>query len=551
MGSSETSVRGGEGRSLSRAEYERLLEGASTYRKRLLVRLGGEVGLRATETTAIRPKGVVRVRRDPDRFVLRVPEPEGSREAYLPPDVERELSRYVASNGVDGDEPVIDVTPRRVQMLVREVAEGVAESDESWLASVRTHDLRRYFARRLLCERAVPPHVVRSIGGWKSLDALDPYLDEPSTDEIVAALGDERRPPRPARIDSVLIEASTREELENRACEALAGQYRFAWIDTLSIEEASSPNAASGIDPETVRSIRDSLDEEPGDRTPRPLRTEEGPVLAVPVRYGETRYGTLSVGVRSRLSEGEREHLSVLGRRIGHAITAIRRQKLLLADTILELEFHSADAPSALVVATDRFDCRFVLESIASASESALVYYVTLTGARAPAVLEHLAECDGIEDSRLVEGRDSGALLELVVSGGCPLFSLTDYGATVTDATVEDGEARILADCAYDTDLRALVSRLTDAFPDTRLVGKQTTERGARTVEGFTRGAADRLTDRQRAALRAAYFGGYFDWPRGSTAEEVADAMGVSSPTLHSHLRKGQRELLELLFEDE
>jgi predicted DNA binding protein len=57
------------------------------------------------------------------------------------------------------------------------------------------------------------------------------------------------------------------------------------------------------------------------------------------------------------------------------------------------------------------------------------------------------------------------------------------------------------------------------------------------------------LTDRQHAALRAAYFGGYFDWPRGSTAEEVADAMGVSSPTLHNHLRKGQRELLRVLFE--
>ncbi|WP_048078258.1 helix-turn-helix domain-containing protein, partial [Halorubrum sp. AJ67] len=53
------------------------------------------------------------------------------------------------------------------------------------------------------------------------------------------------------------------------------------------------------------------------------------------------------------------------------------------------------------------------------------------------------------------------------------------------------------------------------------------------------------------AALSAAYHGGYFDWPRGSTAEEVADAMGVSSPTFHNHLRKAQRALLDGVFEEE
>ncbi|MEF8778108.1 MAG: helix-turn-helix domain-containing protein, partial [Natronomonas sp.] len=46
-----------------------------------------------------------------------------------------------------------------------------------------------------------------------------------------------------------------------------------------------------------------------------------------------------------------------------------------------------------------------------------------------------------------------------------------------------------------------------------------------------------------------AYFAGYFDWPRGSTAEEGADSMGVSSPTLHNHLRKAERKLLSSFFD--
>jgi predicted DNA binding protein len=46
------------------------------------------------------------------------------------------------------------------------------------------------------------------------------------------------------------------------------------------------------------------------------------------------------------------------------------------------------------------------------------------------------------------------------------------------------------------------------------------------------------LTDRQREAVVAAHNAGYFEWPRESTAEEIADAMEIASSTFHSHLRK-------------
>lgn len=532
---------------LTRTEYERLLEAAATHRERLLVRLSGEVGLRVVETTEIRPSGIDRVRTDPDRFLLSVPETDGrNREAYLPPAVERELSRYINSNGISENDRVVGVTPRRVQMLVREVADRAAErTGNAEFEAITAHDLRSYFARTLLCERDVSPRVVQTIGGWESLEALDPYLDAPSTAEILDVFDGDDGSIGAIALDSVLLDASTREELETDVCEALAGRYGFAWIDSSELDSEGTPAAVSGIDPESIPSIREDFEGE----SVTERRIDGGVVLASPIRYGETRYGTLVVGSRGSVDDGVRERLSIVGRRIGHAITAIRRRKLLLADTVLELEFYSTDTRSALIAATDRFDCRLDLESIVSASESALVYYLTLSDASATAVIEFVSERRGIEDGRLVEGRDSGALVEFVVSEGCPLLLLADDGVTISEATIENGEARILADCAYETDLRALVERLTEAFSDTRLAGKQAAERGANTIDGFKQGAKERLTDRQRAALRAAYFGGYFDWPRGSTAEEVADAMGVSSPTLHNHLRKGQRELLELLFE--
>ena len=58
------------------------------------------------------------------------------------------------------------------------------------------------------------------------------------------------------------------------------------------------------------------------------------------------------------------------------------------------------------------------------------------------------------------------------------------------------------------------------------------------------------MTDRQREALEAAYRAGYFDWPRESTAEEVAESPDITSATLHSHLRKAESRLVETFFEE-
>jgi predicted DNA binding protein len=62
---------------------------------------------------------------------------------------------------------------------------------------------------------------------------------------------------------------------------------------------------------------------------------------------------------------------------------------------------------------------------------------------------------------------------------------------------------------------------------------------------------SERLTDKQRSVLETAYHAGYFEWPRASTAEDLADSMGVASPTLHNHLRKAQKTLLTSLLEGE
>lgn len=60
------------------------------------------------------------------------------------------------------------------------------------------------------------------------------------------------------------------------------------------------------------------------------------------------------------------------------------------------------------------------------------------------------------------------------------------------------------------------------------------------------------LTDEQREALELAYSEGYYDDPRGTTLEALADQLGISRQALSARLRRGYRALIEqgVLYHD-
>ena len=60
-----------------------------------------------------------------------------------------------------------------------------------------------------------------------------------------------------------------------------------------------------------------------------------------------------------------------------------------------------------------------------------------------------------------------------------------------------------------------------------------------------------RLTDRQHEVLQTAHEMGYFEYPRGSNASEVATELGIEPSTFTEHLNAAQSKLLdELLVRD-
>jgi len=99
--------------------------------------------------------------------------------------------------------------------------------------------------------------------------------------------------------------------------------------------------------------------------------------------------------------------------------------------------------------------------------------------------------------------------------------------------------------------IREFIELFKAEYPDTELVASRERERNHLTRQEFKSQVDEALTARQREVLQTAYFSGYFDTPRERTGQELADSLGISSPTVSDHIRAGLRNLFELLYDDE
>jgi hypothetical protein len=63
-------------------------------------------------------------------------------------------------------------------------------------------------------------------------------------------------------------------------------------------------------------------------------------------------------------------------------------------------------------------------------------------------------------------------------------------------------------------------------------------------------GVATALTGKQLAVLRHAYRKGFFDNPRKADARKLSEQLGIRHTTFLTHLRKGQKRILDELFRD-
>jgi predicted DNA binding protein len=295
----------------------------------------------------------------------------------------------------------------------------------------------------------------------------------------------------------------------------------------------------------TARDIRH--DDSPTTGSEASAVAEIHSAIAVPISYRGTSYGVLAAysDRPDAFSERELSAFTRLGEVTGHAINATQTERLLLSKGAVELEFEITDEEALFCRLTEGRDCTYRLEWAAPLDHGAVKQFVAIDGASPDTVFAVAAGTDRVRDCRLLS-EDDGLLFEFVLEESV-VRELMDAGANTRSVEAVDDAARVVAELPRDGDARSVVDDFLDVYDDAHFVAKRVVDHRE---DGDGGPLGDQLTVKQRDALEVATRAGYFEWPRESTAEEVADRLDVSSATLHYHLRCAQREIMSEILTD-
>jgi len=393
-------------------------------------------------------------------------------------------------------------------------------------------------------------------------------------------------------VHEVLVKSSTREGIERRFCEGIVEHepYVFAWIGDLDSEEEFEPQASSsgdGSDGEGgydyLNSVSTTVTDDVSDKEPSAWVARSGEprfvqdiegmfeaswsesalehgfasVGAVPLAHNGVSYGVLSVysnrtGV---FTATEQELLLQIAETLSYSINAMEKETALLSDEMTELKIQADGA----VGYYER-----VFESLASAgkgdgdrdvsveirgtvrTESGALQFFDITGASPEEVTEVEDSLSEIEEVELIREKNSGGSYQFRLSCSPAETHLMDMGVVVRSTTISPHRIDMRVEIPPERNTSAVVEEMESRLGPLSVRMYRRDDGG-----GFERKVnlnLDELTDKQARALRTAYYRGYFEQPKRNSAEEVADALGISRSTFVQHLRASQRKVFGDLF---
>jgi PAS domain S-box-containing protein len=397
-------------------------------------------------------------------------------------------------------------------------------------------------------------------------DVTRRVLAEQAARERARGLGEERRVLERvldrvrallAQTADVLVQSTTRAELQRRVCETISGvgSYALAWIGEYdraadSVEPAVAAANGTGIegvefpladDDPVVRAlsgdevvVADAADGLHGDWWPARYRS----VAAVPLAYRASTYGILAVYATETgtFDDSECVLLEAVGRAVATGLNAIQSHRRVVAEERSELEFGLARTDLSPVSLAAELDCEFAYVDAERTDPDAMTLLFDVTGSDGDAIEQAI---DGTAAS-VVADDGSTALVEFVDSDPSLVASLAERGVAVESLVATPDEARLVVSAPADADGRELVDAVETVCPGAELTAfRQTAETG----EASPASVGEALTDRQRAVLRRAHAGGFFDSPRRASGEDLAASMEIAPSTFHQHLRAALRKV--------
>ncbi|WP_255192828.1 PAS domain S-box protein [Natronobeatus ordinarius] len=375
-----------------------------------------------------------------------------------------------------------------------------------------------------------------------------------------------------------IIEQSTREQIEQIVCERLADSdsYLFAWIGAVDRgTDTVRPRAQAGTT-SLLEDVTIPLDPTDGDTGPtstavqnREIQTTQNVLAeapyepwrerveaddvqsaaAIPIVHEETLYGVLSVYADrpNAFTKDERTVVGQLGELVGHAIAAVERKRALLSDDVIELEILVRDFFESMDVdCRDRID----FDRTVSVGDSEYLVYGTTSEAGLRTLEELVDRRPHWETATVIADRFGDVTFELRMSESPLLSALSPYGGSRGRLAIDDGTLWMTAHVPQGSDVRQVIDSIRDVYPGAEAIARRQASTTSSSSRGIRRAWAEELTDRQRASLETAYYAGFFEWPRHSSGEDIADSLGIAPPTFHQHVRAAERKLFDALFDE-
>ncbi|WP_255198697.1 bacterio-opsin activator domain-containing protein [Halorarius litoreus] len=379
-------------------------------------------------------------------------------------------------------------------------------------------------------------------------------------------------------IDQALVQAETSEEIDYTVCELLTAddRFRFAWIGAVDMTtNAVEPRAwagsergyldsqvfaidTSGVEPAgqtaatgdvtMVMNVAAGLREDPWRK--EALARDYLSVLSIPLVYNDLVYGVLTVyaPAQDAFDDMTKAVLGELGETIASALSAIERKNALLTTSMTRVEFAIDDSAFVLTRLAKDAGCTLSYQGGVQQSTEGSYVFVTVDDGAVTEVADAASQLVGVDEVQQISAGSEGGVLRLRLTQPYLAMELADHGAVFRKATADPTSTTLVIDIPDSIDVRTITQLVRETFATAELRSKQTLDQSIE--HDLYSKFLKKLTERQLEVIQTAYYSGFFESPRESTGEDVAETLGISPPAFYKHARIVQRKLFETLFEE-
>jgi predicted DNA binding protein len=271
-------------------------------------------------------------------------------------------------------------------------------------------------------------------------------------------------------------------------------------------------------------------------------------VAAVPITHEETVYGVLCLYTNRPNAFGtdERAISTQLGAIVGHAIAASERKQALISDELIEVELQ---IPNFITEPGDRStDWTVTVTQTVSDSDDDCVMYGTVSEDDLDAFEAAVDQRDDIQLT-VIGVEQETVRLKLHLEGPPLVSLLAAHGWSTADVVLANGGCYLTVHLSPGDDVRRMMDVIRDRVPNVELLARRQIP-SPQPVDSELQTVVESLTDRQLTVLRTAQAAGYFEWPRQTSGEEIAETLDIAPPTFHQHLRLGERKIMAAIFDE-